>query len=201
MKDFKKLQDNLDTIYTDIVLDPSNKEFYERGWEPLYYISPRTRIVIIGQAPGIKAQERKLAWDDASGDRLRHWLGISREAFYDEDIFGIIPMDFFYPGKGKSGDLPPRIEFAEKWHAQIFENTPQISLTLLIGQYAQKFYLKEKRHKTATETVRAFETYLPVYFPLIHPSPRNGIWLSKNPWFEKDVIPVLQKRVAEIMVS
>lgn len=199
MEHFQKYQRNLDTIYTDIVHDPSNKEFYEKGWEPLYFISPFSRIVIIGQAPGIKAQENKMAWDDVSGDRLRQWLGVSKELFYDEKIFGIIPMDFYYPGKGKSGDLPPRPEFSEKWHTRIFENTPDVALTLLIGQYAQKQYLKEKRQKNTTETVRSFASYLPTYLPIIHPSPRNGIWLSKNPWFVSEVLPQLQKRVKEII--
>ncbi|HHU37000.1 MAG TPA: uracil-DNA glycosylase family protein [Treponema sp.] len=196
----KTYQKKLDAIHADIVHDPANKEFYDKGWEPLYFISPQTRIVIIGQAPGLKAQERKIAWEDVSGDRLRQWLNVSKETFYDSKLFGIIPMDFYYPGKGKSGDLPPRIEFAEKWHTQIFENTPNIVLTILIGQYAQKQYLKDTRKKNTTETVRAFASYLPTYLPLVHPSPRNRIWLAKNPWFETDVIPLLQEWVRKIIL-
>lgn len=137
------------------------------------------KICIIGQAPGIRAQESRLFWNDPSGERLRDWLGIDRETFYQSNKISILPLDFYFPGKGKSGDLPPRKGFAEKWHEQLLQQMPEIELFVLVGSYAIKYYLNLKSSAKTTEVIRDFEKYLPKYFPLIHPSPRNNIWLAK----------------------
>ncbi|ARW20448.1 uncharacterized protein S100892_01905 [Pediococcus pentosaceus] len=138
-------------------------------------------------------------WNDQSGDRLRAWLGISRDTFYNSGDIAVIPMDFYYPGKAKSGDVPPRKEVAEKWHQKMLDIMPNIQLTLLIGSYAQKHYLNVPRSTTITNLVQNYRNFLPEYFPLVHPSPRNNIWLAKNPWFEQEVVPELQKIVQNIL--
>lgn len=151
--------------------------------------------MIIGQAPGRRVHESGIPWDDKSGENLRDWLGVDSDRFYDPSYFAIVPMGFCYPGTGKSGDLPPRKECAPQWHELILSQLTGVRLTLLIGQYAQKYYLKQAVEKNLTETVRSFERYLPGYFPLPHPSPRNNIWKRKNPWFEQDLLPILKERV------
>ena len=153
----------------------------------------------MGQAPGIRAQESRLFWNDPSGDRLREWLGISYEEFYSSPQLAILPMDFYFPGKGKSGDLPPRKGFAEKWHPLVIKEMPQLELMVLIGSYAIPYYLKVPKKTRITDVVRDFEEYLPKYFPLVHPSPRNNIWLRKNPWFEAQVLPELKIRVKNLL--
>lgn len=158
----------------------------------------QARILIIGQAPGIKAHNSGIPWSDASGERLRAWLGVTATQFYDPNLFAIMPMGFCYPGRGKSGDLPPRPECAPHWHAKLLEQMPDITLTLLIGQYAQNYYLQDN-FKTLTERVEHWRDYLPKnIFVLPHPSPRNQIWLKKNPWFEQKAVPELQRRVRQI---
>jgi len=151
--------------------------------------------MIIGQAPGKKVHESGIPWDDASGIRLREWLGVSEEEFYNEKIIGLMPMGFCYPGKGKSGDLPPRQECAPTWHNKILKAVGDVRLTILIGQYAQSYYLGNSVKSTLTETVKSFKEYLPGTIVLPHPSPRNNIWLKKNPWFSKNLLPVLRKEV------
>ena len=188
----------LSQIKNAIMADPQNRTFTERGIEPLFAAPTSARINIVGQAPGVKAEQTRLYWNDKSGDRLREWLGVDRETFYRSDLFAVIPMDFYYPGKGKSGDLPPRKGFAEKWHPQILADLPNIELTILIGQYAQKYYLPENT-LNVTETVQNYAKFLPHFLPLVHPSPRNQLWLAKNPWFEQEVVPRLQQRVKEIL--
>ena len=188
----------LSQIKNAIMADPQNRTFTERGIEPLFAAPTSARINIVGQAPGVKAEQTRLYWNDKSGDRLREWLGVDRETFYRSDLFAVIPMDFYYPGKGKSGDLPPRKGFAEKWHPQILADLPNIELTILIGQYAQKYYLPENT-LNVTETVKNYIKFLPHFLPLVHPSPRNQLWLAKNPWFEQEVVPRLQQRVQEIL--
>ena len=188
----------LSQIKNAIMADPQNRTFTERGIEPLFAAPTSARINIVGQAPGVKAEQTRLYWNDKSGDRLREWLGVDRETFYRSDLFAVIPMDFYYPGKGKSGDLPPRKGFAEKWHPQILADLPNIELTILIGQYAQKYYLPENT-LNVTETVQNYAKFLPHFLPLVHPSPRNQIWLAKNPWFEQEVVPTLQQRVKTIL--
>jgi len=185
----------LSDIRTAIASDPVNRIFVKKGWKPVYTAHKSARILIIGQAPGRLAQESGIPWNDPSGDNLRVWLGITRETFYDERKIALVPMDFFFPGSKGHGDAPPRKEFAEKWHPLILKNLSNVRLTVLIGQYAQERYLGIRRKETLTETVRAYEEYLPNYFPLVHPSPRNNIWQKKNPWFKKLLLPKLQARV------
>lgn len=188
----------INQIKTAIINDPQNQDFTARYIEPLF-AAPRTaRINIVGQAPGLKAEQTRLYWNDKSGDRLREWLGVDRDMFYHSGLFAVIPMDFYYPGKGKSGDLPPRKGFAEKWHPQLLATLPNIKLTILIGQYAQKYYLPQNT-LNVTETVKNYREFLPHFFPLVHPSPRNQLWLQKNPWFEQEVIPTLQQYVKTIL--
>ena len=191
--------DRLTEIFNLIKSDPENKTFTNNGIEPLYFAHPNAKICFIGQAPGIKAQNTGLYWNDPSGDRLRQWCGITREFFYSSDEISILPMDFYYPGKGRSGDLPPRKDFAMKWHPLLFEQMPKIQLNILIGSYAQKYYLNLKASDKTTDVIKNFKAYLPNYFPLIHPSPRNNIWLAKNPWFEEQVIPELLHQLKSIL--
>jgi len=170
------------------------KEYLEPN--PVLDISTGSKIIIIGQAPGRIVHETKIAWNDKSGDNLRNWLGVDRNTFYNTDIFGIMPMGFCYPGKGKSGDLPPRPECAPLWHAKLFAQVKDVELILLIGQYAQHYYLQETVKENLTETVKNYKEYLPKFLPLPHPSPRNNLWIAKNKWFETDVLPELKRRVA-----
>ncbi|OOF56786.1 uracil-DNA glycosylase family protein [Rodentibacter myodis] len=188
----------LEQIKVAISKDPQNATFTARNIEPLFAAPTRARINIVGQAPGLKAEQTRLYWNDKSGDRLREWLGVDRETFYHSELFAVIPMDFYYPGKGKSGDLPPRKGFAEKWHPPILSHLPNIELTILIGQYAQKYYLPQNS-LNVTETVKNYHQFLPHFLPLVHPSPRNQMWLKKNSWFEQEVIPELQQRVNAIL--
>lgn len=169
------------------------------GPRPIVAAHLNSKIVIIGQAPGTKVHETGVPWDDPSGKQLRKWIGVSEKVFYDETKIALVPMGFCYPGKGKSGDLPPRPECAPLWHNRLLNTMPKLQLTLLIGQYAQKHYLGATMEKNLTETVRNFKSYLPNFFVLPHPSPRNRFWLSKNSWFEKDVLPKLRKEVANII--
>ncbi|GMQ24312.1 uracil-DNA glycosylase family protein [Algoriphagus sp. oki45] len=162
------------------------------GPRPVFSIHPSSKILIIGQAPGTKVHATGIPWNDPSGEELRRWLNVDRDTFYNPEIFGIMPMGFCYPGRGKGGDLPPRPECAPNWHQGLKQQMPEIRLTLLIGSYAQAYYLKDRRKNNLTETVRAFEEYLPEFFPLVHPSPRNRLWMRRNPWFEERVIPELQ---------
>ena len=167
------------------------------GVNPIFQASPQSKILIIGQAPGRRVHETSIPFNDPSGDRLRQWLGIDKHLFYDDTKVALMPMGFCFPGTGKSGDLPPRPECAPAWHDQLLDSMPNVKLTILIGQYAQKHYLKIKS-QTLTETVKSWKDYHPDRIPLPHPSPRNNIWLKKNPWFEKEVIPVLQNLVRNI---
>lgn len=157
------------------------------------------RLLLIGQAPGRRVQESGIPWNDPSGVELRRWLGVTEAEFYDPALFGLIPMGFCYPGKGKSGDLPPRPECAPMWHKRLLREMPRVELTLLIGRYSQEYYLGKAAAPGLTETVHRFREYLPKYMPLVHPSPRNRIWQRKNPWFETEVLPELRIRVREIL--
>jgi uracil-DNA glycosylase len=186
-------------IRRELVDSPDNAEFSAAGWLPIYTAGPRARIAVVGQAPGRRAQQSGIAWNDASGARLIDWLGVSEPQFRDPDLFALLPMDFFYPGKGSSGDLPPRKGFAERWHPALLALMPDIRLTLLVGSYAQKQYLGVRAGRTLTETVRAYETFLPEFLPLVHPSPLNFRWQSRNPWFLDELVPVLRTQVARAL--
>lgn len=163
---------------------------------PVVTASRKSRIVVVGQAPGRLVHESGIPWDDKSGDRLREWMGVDKTVFYDPLQIALIPMGFCYPGKGTSGDLPPRRECAPQWHARLLEHMPGVKLIILVGNYAQNYYLKDRRKKNLTETLRHFREYLPNYFVLPHSSPRNNIWLRKNPWFEEKLIPELRGLVS-----
>lgn len=161
---------------------------------------PSARILIVGQAPGTKVHASGIPWDDASGKRLRAWLGVTSDVFYDQSKFAIVPMGFCYPGRGTGGDNPPRPECAPLWHEAVRKSLPDIELTLLIGQYAHAYYLRDRRKPTLGDTVRAWRNYEPSgLIPLVHPSPRNHIWLKRNPWFEADVVPHLRERVTKCL--
>lgn len=164
------------------------------GPKPILRAHPTAQLLIVGQAPGIRVHQTGIPWNDPSGERLRTWLALDREPFYDERKIAIIPMGYCYPGTGLSGDYPPRKECAQHWLPQLLACLPNIQLTLLIGHYAQQHYLRERVKINLTQTVQAFETYLPRYFPLPHPSPRNNRWLKKNPWVAQTVIPILRAR-------
>ena len=181
----------------DIMLDVDNKVYSDKGIEPLFSAPRTAKILIIGQAPGIKAQESRIFFNDKSGVKLREWMGIDNELFYNSGLIGVVPMDFYYPGKGKSGDLPPRKNFAHKWHPRVLELMPDIKLIILVGKYAQDYYLKDEKEKNLTETVKNYKKYLPKYFPIVHPSPLNFRWQAKNPWFLEEVVPELKKMVEE----
>ncbi|WP_336079967.1 uracil-DNA glycosylase family protein [Thalassospira sp. CH_XMU1448-2] len=171
------------------------------GPRPVVRMAKGARILIIGQAPGTKVHETGLPWNDASGDRLRDWLDLSVDDFYDPAKLAIMPMGFCYPGRfERGGDLPPRPECAPAWHDALLAHLPDIELTLLIGQYAQERYLGPRRAKTMTETVHRFADYLSDnLLPMPHPSWRNTAWMKKNPWFEADLLPVLRQRVRRLL--
>ncbi len=182
-------------IKQEIMADPINEAYTKLGIPPIFKASVHARIAIVGQAPGRKAEATGLFWNDLSGDRLREWLGVSREIFYSTNRIAQLPMDFYYPGKAKTGDAPPRKGFAEKWHPRLLAEMPNIEIIILIGSYAQNYYLNKRQEKSLTETVRNYQNYLPEFFPLVHPSPLNLGWLKQNPWFEEDVLPVLKEIV------
>jgi uracil-DNA glycosylase len=186
-------------IRHEIMADSMNQAYTERGIAPLFSASADARLVVVGQAPGRRAEETRLFWNDLSGDRLREWLGVTRQQFYTSKYIAQLPMDFYYPGRGRSGDKPPRPGFAEKWHPRLLAAMPRVETLVLVGSYAQSYYLGKRRHGSLTETVRHCRDYLPRYFPLVHPSPRNQVWLKRNPWFVEEVIPVLREITARLL--
>lgn len=172
------------------------------GPRPVLQLHPSARILIAGQAPGRKVHESGVPFDDASGDRLRAWLGVSRDTFYDARQIAILPMGFCFPGTGKSGDLPPRPECALAWRAQLLSHLKHLELTVVIGQYALDHHLPGTGGAaggSVTQTVQGWRNHGPQTMPLPHPSPRNNIWLKRNPWFEVDLLPVLRARVAGVL--
>jgi len=174
------------------------EENLEHGVRPVFQANPHARILIAGQAPGSKVHATGIPFDDPSGNRLREWMGIDKDTFYDDKSIAILPMAFCYPGKGRSGDLPPIPLCAQTWRDKLLDTLPNIALTLVIGQYAMAWHLPFQ-HKTLTETVRDWKSYNTNLLPLPHPSPRNNIWLKKNEWFEQEVLPTLKKRVTSAL--
>jgi uracil-DNA glycosylase len=170
------------------------------GPRPTLQAGSKARLLIVGQAPGTRVHATGIPFNDPSGDRLRDWLGIGRDAFYDRSKVALVPQGFCYPGKGKGGDLPPRPECAPTWAAKVRRHMPRIALTLLVGQHAQKHYLGDRRKRTLAATSEAYEDYLPEFWPIPHPSPRNLLWLRRNPWFEREIVPVLRKKVRALLV-
>lgn len=189
---------SISKIVEELKADERNAEYTRRGIPPIFQLNKDAKILIIGQAPGRKVEESKIPFDDKSGEKLISWMGIDRKTFYSDKI-AILPMDFYYPGKGKTGDLPPRKFIAEEYHREILDELADIEMTLLIGKYSMDYYLKGKMKRNLTETVRSYEEYLPKYFPIVHPSPLNFRWQAKNSWFTEEVVPVLAERVAKIL--
>ncbi len=169
------------------------------GPRPLLAVSRRVRVLVIGQAPGRQAHMRGVPWDDKSGDRLRAWLGLTRERFYSASELGLMPMGFCFPGSSTSGDLAPRTECAAMWHEALLAQMPRLRLTILIGKYAQDAYLPNEGAPTVTEAVRGWASTFPQFLALPHPSPRNNRWLKVNPWFATEILPMLQAEVARLI--
>lgn len=169
------------------------------GPRPVVICRPTAKLLIVGQAPGIRVHRTGIPWNDPSGDRLREWMDVSRDVFYQHTAIAIMPMGFCYPGKGKSGDLPPRPECAAAWHQLLLAEMPLIETTLVIGQYSQRHYLPTGTGGSVTKTVQQWAQYAPNHFPLPHPSPRNNLWLRKNPWFEEETVPALRRRVRRLL--
>lgn len=194
-------QQKLPTLLRQIRACQACAAHLPHGVRPVVQAGADARLLIVGQAPGRIVHETGIPWNDPSGDRLREWLGVSRDVFYDEQQVALVPTGFCYPGKGKSGDLPPRPECAPLWHAPLLAALPNVGLTLLIGSHAQQFYLRDNGKATLTATVAAYQEYLPRYLPLPHPSPRNRAWFKANPWFARDVLPALQQRVVTLLAA
>lgn len=167
---------------------------------PVVRVAGSAKILIVGQAPGTRVHASGVPWDDPSGDRLRAWLGLGREAFYDDSKIAIMPMGFCYPGRGRSGDLPPRPECAPRWHEKLLRYLPDLALTLLVGRFAQQYYL-EDGGATVADTIRDADWESASQLPLVHPSPRNRLWLRKQPWFEASYVPVLRRRVQSLLTE
>jgi uracil-DNA glycosylase len=169
------------------------------GPRPVLQAAETSRILIVGQAPGMRVHTTGIPWDDASGERLRGWMGVGKDIFYDESRIAIIPMGYCYPGRGSSGDLPPRRECAELWLTQLLAKLPQIEMTLLIGQHAQRHFLGSRRKSSLAETTKAWREYAPQYIALPHPSPRNTPWLQRNSGFEQELLPELRMRIGALL--
>lgn len=189
----------LDHLLADIRACTQCEAHLPLGPRPVLRASANAKLLIVGQAPGTKVHASGVPWDDASGKRLREWLRMTPNEFYDESRIAIVPMGFCYPGKQGSGDAPPRPECRATWHPRLIPLLKNVRFTLLIGQYAQAYFLGEKRKATLTETVAAYPEYLPKFFALPHPSPRNIGWFKANPWFERDAVPTLRDRVSEAL--
>ncbi len=191
----------LDALLTDIRACRLCEAHLPLGPRPVLRASSTARLLIVGQAPGTKVHASGVPWDDASGKRLREWLGIDANMFYDASQIAIVPMGFCYPGKSGSGDAPPRPECRATWHPQLLPLLNNVRLTLLIGQYAQAYFLSEKRKASLTETAQAWQEYMPQYFPLPHPSPRNVGWFKANPWFEREAVPAMRKHARAALLD
>lgn len=188
---------SLDTLLTDIRACRLCEAHLPLGPRPVLRASATSRLLIAGQAPGTKVHASGIPWDDASGKRLREWLGMDADTFYDASKIAIVPMGFCYPGKAGSGDAPPRPECRTTWHPRLLPLLKNVRLTLLLGQYSQDYFLGKRRKASLTETVAAWRDYMPTHLPLPHPSPRNVGWFKANPWFDAEVVPTLRERVRE----
>jgi uracil-DNA glycosylase len=192
--------ETLDELLAEVRVCAACADTLPLGPRPVLRAGTNARLLIVGQAPGTKVHESGIPWNDPSGERLRDWLALDRETFYDESRVAIVPMAFCYPGRhARGGDLPPRPECAPLWHQRISELLPSIELTLLVGQYAQAYYLGKRRGRTLTETVRAWRDYAPGTLPTPHPSWRVNGWLKKNPWFEAELVPELRRRARALV--
>ncbi|MEQ5841254.1 uracil-DNA glycosylase family protein [Paraburkholderia acidicola] len=191
----------LDTLLREIRACTVCAKHLPHGPRPVVRASTKARILIVGQAPGARVHASGIPWNDASGKRLRTWLDVDDTTFYDETQFAIVPMGFCYPGKGKSGDLPPRPECAPLWLDRLLALMPHIELTLLIGQYAQRHFLAERRKASLADTVAAWRDYAPAVIALPHPSPRNIAWFVRHPWFDKEILPMLRERVGKLLAD
>ena len=191
--------EDLETLLAEIRACRVCEAHLPLGPRPIVVADARARLLISGQAPALKVHQTGIPWNDASGDRLRVWLGIDHEMFYSDPRIAVIPQGFCYPGKGASGDLPPRPECAPLWHGRLLPQLPALDLVLTIGRYAQSYYLGQACGRTLTETVGRWRDYLPRYLPLPHPSWHNNRWLTDNPWFERDVLSYVRGRVRELL--
>lgn len=195
----KRMEQGLDAVLTQARACRRCAQALPHEPRPVLRASTEARLLIVGQAPGSRVHASGIPWDDASGTRLRDWMGVTPEVFYDERRIAIMPMGLCYPGKGKSGDLPPRPECAPAWHPPILQQLSKIELILLVGRYAQNHYLGENGRPTLSDTVQAWRDYLPRFVPLPHPSPRNQAWWLRRPWFEAELLPILRHRVARVI--
>ncbi|MGB0884543.1 MAG: uracil-DNA glycosylase family protein [Flavobacteriales bacterium] len=191
----------LESLLDDIAGCQLCSSFFTHKPRPVLAAHPESKLVIIGQAPGAMVHASGIPWDDKSGQNLRAWMGVDKQTFYDASKIALVPMGFCYPGKGKSGDLAPRKECAPLWHKPLLDTMLDQKLVVLIGKYAQDYYLKDIKRKNLTETVKSYKDFLPNYFVLPHPSPRNNIWQAKNEWFKQDVLPEFRIRVQEVLFS
>jgi uracil-DNA glycosylase len=190
-----KQPSSLEALLADVRACRVCAEYLPLGPRPIVRAGRAARVLIVGQAPGTRVHASGIPWSDLSGDRLREWLGVDETSFYDESRFAIVPMGFCYPGRGKSGDKPPRPECAPLWLERLLQEMPDIQLTVLVGQYSQRHFLGARRKASLTETVRSWRDYAPAFMPLPHPSPRNRAWFKRNAWFDAEVLPVLRSAV------
>ena len=189
---------DFESLMSDVKKCTICEKYLPHGVRPVLQISPQAKILIVGQAPGRKVHESGVPFDDASGNRLREWMGINSQVFYDDSQVAILPMGFCYPGTGKSGDLPPRPECELAWRKPLLDQLNNLKLTLVLGVYAQDYHFNKPK-RTVTELVKSWKDFWPEIVPLPHPSPRNNIWLRKNEWFENEILPSLQKKISEIL--
>jgi uracil-DNA glycosylase len=192
------MQRRLNALLNEVRACRACAEFLPFEPRPILRASSTARLLIVGQAPGTRVHETGIPWNDPSGDRLRQWLDIEKPVFYDESRVAILPMGFCYPGRGKSGDLPPRPECAQLWREQLLACLPNIELTLLVGSYAQQYHVPQAG-RSVTEVVQRWRELLPAFFPTPHPSPRNQLWLRRNAWFEQEAVPVLRQTVKDLL--
>lgn len=192
------MMSKFDTLLEEVRACTICADHLPHGVRPVIQISRKAPILIAGQAPGRRVHESGIPFDDPSGDRLREWMGVSKEVFYDPEKVAILPMGFCYPGTGKSGDLPPRPECAPEWRQRLLAELRSLRLTLVIGQYAQAYHFGKTG--SVTDVVRSWQDHWPDIVPLPHPSPRNNLWLRRNPWFENELVPKLRDRISEILV-